>query len=125
MEYELPFTCSSCGEKRTISQHHSVYECVQNMKRKERMEQPKKVFDVQAIEPTPFLNNEQPAPKEGRIPVYHRALADIQERVRGGRIKYGTELKTGNGRDPLVDALQEAIDLVLYLEQALLEREGY
>lgn len=34
-----------------------------------------------------------------------------------GRERYGTELRTLNGRKPLVDAWQESIDLVLYLRQ--------
>jgi hypothetical protein len=41
-----------------------------------------------------------------------------------GRARYGTELETHNGRDPRVDALQEALDLVAYLGQAAMEREG-
>jgi len=50
-------------------------------------------------------------------------LADIQARVEAGEAKYGTKLMTHNGRDPLWDAYQEAIDLVMYLRQAILERE--
>jgi len=38
--------------------------------------------------------------------------------------KYGTYLQTHNGRDALWDAYQEAMDLCMYLRQAILERDG-
>jgi hypothetical protein len=41
-----------------------------------------------------------------------------------GKAKYGTELKTHNGRKALVDAYQEALDLCLYLKQALMEAQN-
>lgn len=41
-----------------------------------------------------------------------------------GRRKYGTPLQAHNGRDPLVDAYQEALDLCVYLRQAIAERDG-
>jgi hypothetical protein len=56
--------------------------------------------------------------------VWPIVLKDIQARIDFGEQKYGTTLKTHNGRDPLWDAYQEAIDLVVYLRQAILEREG-
>lgn len=65
----------------------------------------------------------QPPPKPGREVVADYVLADIQARVEAGEAKYGTKLMTHNGRDPLWDAYQEAIDLVMYLRQAILERE--
>lgn len=40
-----------------------------------------------------------------------------------GREKYGTDLQASNGRDHLVDAYQEALDLCCYL-RALIERRG-
>lgn len=48
-------------------------------------------------------------------------IADIEERKKLGLAKYGTLLQAFNGRDALVDAYQEAIDLVQYLRQALEE----
>ena len=50
-------------------------------------------------------------------------LTDILKRVEAGENKYGTYLKTNNGRDALWDAYEEAIDLVFYLRQAILERQ--
>lgn len=39
------------------------------------------------------------------------------------RDRYGTLLMTHNGRDALVDAYQETLDLVMYLAQVIMERE--
>ena len=66
----------------------------------------------------------QPAPTgTGKI-VLHRVLADIQSRAEMGKTKYRTYLCTNNGRLALMDAYQEAIDLVMYLAQEIMEREG-
>jgi hypothetical protein len=50
-------------------------------------------------------------------------MADLEFRREMGILKYGGELKTHNGRDALIDAYQEALDLALYLKQAILERD--
>jgi len=50
-------------------------------------------------------------------------VADMRERDQIGRAKYGTPLQAHNGRRPLVDAYQEALDLCVYLRQAMLESE--
>lgn len=65
----------------------------------------------------------QPKPKPGNQVVIDVVVADIRERAEAGKQKYGTYLETNNGRDPLWDAYQEAVDLVMYLRQALLERD--
>ena len=49
-------------------------------------------------------------------------LRDMRERDAFGRAKYGTPLQAWNGRDALVDAYQEALDLCVYLRQQLAER---
>jgi hypothetical protein len=46
----------------------------------------------------------------------------LNERRDFGARKYGTELKTWNGRDAELDALQEAVDLVQYVHQGAMER---
>jgi hypothetical protein len=51
----------------------------------------------------------------------HAVRAELAERKRIGLARYGTILQAGNGRDALVDAYQEALDLVVYLRQALTE----
>lgn len=77
-----------------------------------------------AAAPVSKATEYQPHPKRGGgTVVVDVVLADIMERAKAGKQKYGTYLETNNGRDPLWDAYQEAIDLVMYLRQALLERE--
>lgn len=48
----------------------------------------------------------------------------LAERSDLGRQRYGIALHAHNGRDALRDAFEEAVDLVQYLAQALLERDG-
>ncbi len=66
----------------------------------------------------------QPAPTQGKLTVIDYVLADMTERAAAGVQKYGTPLQTHNGRDALWDAYQEALDLSMYLRQAILERDG-
>lgn len=67
----------------------------------------------------------QPAPISNEsIPVWDLVIADMKERDQVGRERYGTPLQANNGRDPLVDAYQEALDLVVYLRQAIEERKS-
>lgn len=70
------------------------------------------------------LNAPQPAPVPGGVPVWPLVIADMTDRDHAGRLKYGTPLTTGNGRDALVDAYQESLDLAVYLRQAIAEREA-
>ena len=65
----------------------------------------------------------RPAPTKGKLTVIDYVLADMAQRAAAGVIKYGTPLQTHNGRDALWDAYQEAMDLCMYLRQAILERE--
>jgi hypothetical protein len=66
---------------------------------------------------------DQPAPisTTGR-PIWDLVIADMAERDHIGRQRYGTPLQAHNGRDALVAAYQEALDLVVYLRQAIEER---
>jgi len=66
----------------------------------------------------------EPDPQAGDQVVVEQVLEDIRERAETGKIKYGTYLMTHNGRDALMDAYQEALDLVMYLRQAIMERDG-
>lgn len=68
---------------------------------------------------------EQVAPTPNERPgVWGLVLEDMAARDAVGRERYGTPLQPHNGRDPLVDAYQEALDLVVYLRQAIAERDG-
>jgi hypothetical protein len=67
---------------------------------------------------------DQPPPRPSdRRPIWELVVEDMQERDRVGRQRYGTPLQAHNGRDALVDAYQEALDLAVYLRQAIEERE--
>jgi len=72
-----------------------------------------------------MLSNEQPLPvANDSTPVWELVIADMRERDHVGRQRYGTPLQTNNGRDALIDAYQEALDLVVYLRQAIEERNA-
>lgn len=65
----------------------------------------------------------QPMPVHNDLdPVYKGVIADIYARHRKGVETYGEPLRPHNGRDALLDAYQEALDLCMYLKQAIEER---
>lgn len=66
----------------------------------------------------------QPAPQGEGVKVLDLVLQDLRDRAEAGRAKYGVYLQTHNGRDALMDAYQEALDLCMYLRQAIAERDG-
>lgn len=65
----------------------------------------------------------RPVANEGPA-VWDLVISDMRQRDQQGEKKYGTRLQPFNGRDALVDAYQEALDLTVYLRQALFERDG-
>lgn len=65
---------------------------------------------------------DQPAPAPSTGDVWALVMEDMAERRRLGIERYGTPLQPHNGRDALVDAYQEALDLACYLRQAIAER---
>ncbi|MCH9637778.1 MAG: hypothetical protein K0U16_07540 [Gammaproteobacteria bacterium] len=74
---------------------------------------------------TKNLNDEQPAPEPNESrPIWDLVIEDMRERDQEGRRRYGVPLQAHNGRDPLVDAYQEALDLAVYLRQAIEERDN-
>ena len=50
-------------------------------------------------------------------------LKDLKARYEEGVRRYCVALQPFNGRDALQDAYEEAIDLALYLRQAIYERD--
>ena len=73
----------------------------------------------------PVTSIDQPPPRPNDGPaVWDLVIADMQERDGVGRERYGTPLQPNNGRDALKDAYAEALDLVVYLRQAIYERDG-
>lgn len=69
-------------------------------------------------------NNPQPSPKinDFGVAVWQSVIEDMKGRDAFGTLKYGTPLQPFNGRDFMVDAYQEALDLAVYLKQGLIER---
>ena len=65
------------------------------------------------------LNTPQKKPNNVGDPIVPLVIKDLQNRRKFGRKKYGKELCVWNGRDPLIDAYQEALDLAIYLRQAI------
>lgn len=65
----------------------------------------------------------QPAPKGSGSPILGMVLADLTNRALEGKEKYGEPLLAHNGRNPLWDAYQEALDLAMYLRQAIEEQK--
>lgn len=76
----------------------------------------------------------QPLPRKGRAVVWDELKPVVKglvkseivdafdQRVSVGAEKYGTMLETHNGLDAHLDAIQEGIDLLMYLGQLWLER---
>jgi len=53
--------------------------------------------------------------------IKERICKDLEARIEEGKKEYGERLTTNNNRDCIQDAYQEALDLLHYLTQALLE----
>ncbi len=70
-----------------------------------------------------LATSDQPEPTGDGEPVVPKIIADLEERQEMGRDKYGTVLRTHNGRDALTDAYQEVLDLACYFRQLIMERE--
>jgi hypothetical protein len=66
--------------------------------------------------------NQQSAPKPNRrASIQSIVRNDLRQREQFGIEKYGTPLQANNGRVAIVDAYQEALDLVCYLKQVIEE----
>ena len=70
------------------------------------------------------LNKEEPDSVPNNLPhIWDLVISDMKERDLIGAAKYRTNLQPFNGRDALVDAYQESLDLAVYLRQAIYERD--
>lgn len=68
---------------------------------------------------------DQPPPvKNNNTPIVDLVVQDMLERKRLGIERYGVALQANNGRDALRDAYEEALDMAIYLKQALEEQEA-
>ena len=52
-------------------------------------------------------------------------VEDMKARNQKGIETYGTPLQPFNGRDALLDAYEEALDLLVYLKQANIEKKNH
>lgn len=78
---------------------------------------------MESMNPAKNNNKKEPDPiPNEKTPIVDLVLADLTVRSLLGKKKYGTLLQAHNGRDALVDAYQEAMDLCMYLRQALAEK---
>lgn len=73
--------------------------------------------NVNKPEPQPSIDTKQPI-------VWGLVVGDMIMRSTIGAERYGTPLRAYNGRDSLIDAYQEALDLAVYLRQAIYERDN-
>jgi len=70
---------------------------------------------------TGLCQERQALAARARLPIGELVQADIRGRMARGRDTYGTDLYAGNGREALRDAYEEALDLAMYLRQAMVE----
>lgn len=67
---------------------------------------------------------DQPLPIQNEeLFIQDLVILDLQARMALGIERYGTLLQANNGRDALLDAYEEAMDLTIYLKQCLVERQ--
>lgn len=84
----------------------------------------KALYIIDEAEKMPVLPTKQPAPKvNDSRPIWEMVIEDMKQRDLEGRKRYGVPLQAGNGRDALQDAYEEALDLAVYLRQAIEERK--
>lgn len=116
--------CSECGVPAMVDADGLCTRCHES---KDIVRSQKRVQDTRARteqEGDLAAATVQPLPTGDGQEVTPLVLADLRARSAAGVRKYGTTLRAHNGRDALLDAYQEALNLVCYLRQELLERDG-
>jgi hypothetical protein len=73
------------------------------------------------INSTATAKQRPPRPNENAR-IIDLVMEDLRQRAEMGKETYNTYLQPFNGREALVDAYQEALDLCMYLKQAIQER---
>ena len=66
----------------------------------------------------------QKTPTGNGADVTEQVINDLEARSVVGKKKYGTVLRTNNGRDALTDLYQELLDACCYMRQELMERKA-
>jgi hypothetical protein len=83
-----------------------------------------KGYDAAAVQPLPTGNGVDVAviaAERLRGLGQVKIAEDIEARIRLGERKYGTRLKSHNGRDAWLDAYQESLDCINYAQQVQTE----
>ncbi len=70
-----------------------------------------------------LASGRQPMPHGTGREITPLVIADMEERREFGKAKYGEGLTAFNGRDALQDLYQELLDAVVYVRQAIEERD--
>jgi len=66
----------------------------------------------------------QPTPiNDSGVVIVDSVITDMCDRKQFGLKKYGTALCANNGRNALIDAYQETMDLMVYLKQQIIESD--
>ena len=86
-------------------------------------QQAKQFKQFVSVEDSDPATAKQSVPKGKGSPILGMVLADLTNRALEGKEKYGEPLLANNGRNALWDAYQEALDLAMYLRQAIEEQE--
>jgi len=55
--------------------------------------------------------------------IFEHLIEDLKARDKKGFETYGKPMETFDGRDTLQDAIEEALDLIVYLTKLKMERE--
>jgi len=74
--------------------------------------------------PKRFIQEQRPPIPTNSKPVWDMVIEDMKARDNLGRERYGTPLQIDNGRDFLIDAYQESLDLVVYLRGEIEKRRN-
>jgi hypothetical protein len=69
-----------------------------------------------------WVSVNEPPPLRTTGDIWKLVIKDMKDRREMGIKKYGVPLQTNNGRDALIDAYQELLDLLVYLRQEIEER---
>lgn len=112
MRFKEPPSCLDSAYERKAMEHGLV---------KDPVFKENRMCDCYGYEETKAA---QPAPKQNNHkPTWHLVIEDMLARDGVGRKRYNTPLQPFNGRDSLQDAYEEALDLCVYLKNAIEERK--
>ena len=80
---------------------------------------------VDRIPDSPAIRRQTAPSQDANGPaIWDLVMDDMYLRDRSGELTYGQRLFPKDGRDSLVDAYQEALDLAVYLRKEIYERDG-